>query len=156
MATGVGNAVTDRLWGTRAVTVGAEHQLPRRIPVRIEPKTFFALERTYLSWMHMAVTLGGVTSALVGFSYSENAKASAAGAISQHTVQIISLLLLPIAVLMMVYALYIYYMRSVFLEKKQYGFFDDKLGPVVLCVLIMLALSTIMVVAIIDYNSVQG
>lgn len=42
-----------------------------RIPVRIEPKTFFALERTYLSWMHMAVTLGGVTSALVGFSYSE-------------------------------------------------------------------------------------
>ena len=32
---------------------------------------FFALERTYLSWMHMAVTLGGVTSALVGYSYSE-------------------------------------------------------------------------------------
>ncbi len=49
----------------------------------------------------------------------QNAKGTAASAISQHTVQLISLLLLPIAVLMMVYALYIYYMRSRFLEKKQ-------------------------------------
>ena len=49
----------------------------------------------------------------------QNTKAAAGGAISAHTVQIISLLLLPIAALMMVYALYIYYMRSVFLEKKQ-------------------------------------
>lgn len=30
MSTRLGNAVTDRLWGTRAVTAGAEHQLPRR------------------------------------------------------------------------------------------------------------------------------
>jgi Domain of unknown function (DUF202) len=37
----------------------------RKIPLRIEPKTYFALERTYLSWMHMAVMMGGITSALV-------------------------------------------------------------------------------------------
>ena len=54
-----------------------------------------------------------------GLLYVQNAKGSASSAISQHTVQLISLLLLPIAVLMMVYALYIYYMRSRFLEKKQ-------------------------------------
>ena len=30
-----------------------------------------ALERTYLSWMHMAVMLGGIMTALVGFTYNE-------------------------------------------------------------------------------------
>ena len=38
----------------------------------------------------------------------------------------------------------------------QYGFFDDRLGPVVLCLLIMMALSAIMAVAIIDYTAVEG
>ena len=33
----------------------------------------------------------------------------------------------------------------------QYGFFDDKVGPVTLCVLIMLALTAILVMAVIDY-----
>ena len=41
----------------------------RKIPLRIEPKTYFALERTYLSWMHMAVMMGGITSALVSFPF---------------------------------------------------------------------------------------
>lgn len=125
--------------------------MPRRIPVRIEPKTFFALERTYLSWMHMAITLGGVTSALVGYSYTEDPNVE--GLVSQKTVQTIVLSLLPIAIIMVLYASYIHYMRSRFLEKKQYGFFDDRLGPVVLCVMIMVALTVIMVVAIIDYRA---
>ena len=33
----------------------------------------------------------------------------------------------------------------------QYGFFDDKVGPVVLCVLIMICLSIIYVLAILKY-----
>ena len=37
-----------------------------------------ALERTYLSWMHMAVTLGGVMTALVGFTYNSEEPSSAA------------------------------------------------------------------------------
>lgn len=28
------------------------------VPMRIEPKTFFANERTFLSWLHMSVTIG--------------------------------------------------------------------------------------------------
>jgi len=38
------------------------------IPMKIEPKTFFANERTFLSWMHMAVTIGSIGAALLGFS----------------------------------------------------------------------------------------
>jgi uncharacterized membrane protein YidH (DUF202 family) len=36
--------------------------------MRIEPKTFFANERTFLSWLHMSVTLGSIAAALLGFS----------------------------------------------------------------------------------------
>lgn len=40
----------------------------RTTPMRIEPKTFFANERTFLTWMHMAVTIGTIAAALLGFS----------------------------------------------------------------------------------------
>ncbi len=36
--------------------------------MRIEPKTFFANERTFLTWLHMAVTVGTIAAALLGFS----------------------------------------------------------------------------------------
>lgn len=42
--------------------------LARTTPMRIEPKTFFANERTFLSWLHMAITIGSIAAALLGFS----------------------------------------------------------------------------------------
>jgi uncharacterized membrane protein YidH (DUF202 family) len=50
--------------------VQAEARLSATIPQRIEPKTFFANERTFLSWLHMAVTIGSIGAALLGFSGS--------------------------------------------------------------------------------------
>ncbi len=43
--------------------------LPQRIalPVRVEPKVFFANERTFLSWLHFAVVLGGLAVGLLNF-----------------------------------------------------------------------------------------
>ncbi len=41
--------------------------MARTTPMRIEPKTFFANERTFLSWLHMAVTIGSIAAALLGF-----------------------------------------------------------------------------------------
>ena len=35
---------------------------------RLEPKTFLASERTFLAWMHMAVTLGSIAAALLAFA----------------------------------------------------------------------------------------
>jgi hypothetical protein len=34
-------SVSDRLFGTRTLTVGAARQVPRKTPLRIEPKTYF-------------------------------------------------------------------------------------------------------------------
>lgn len=36
--------------------------------MRIEPKTFFANERTFLTWLHMAVTVGTIAAGLLGFA----------------------------------------------------------------------------------------
>ena len=38
------------------------------MPMKIEPKTFFANERTFLAWLHMAVTIGSISAALLGFA----------------------------------------------------------------------------------------
>ena len=37
--------LTDTLFGTRAHTEGARYQIPRKIPLRIEPKTYFGKRR---------------------------------------------------------------------------------------------------------------
>lgn len=34
-------ALQDAVYGTRTHTAGAKYQLPRKVPLRIEPKTFF-------------------------------------------------------------------------------------------------------------------
>eukprot|EP00877_Chromochloris_zofingiensis_P009475 jgi/Chrzof1/4781/Cz14g26070.t1 len=115
-------------------------------PMRIEPKTFFANERTFLSWLHMAVTIGSIAAALLGFSGSD--KGAGLGA---HLVEIIALILLPVAVAMCGYAIFIFTWRGQMIAKKRPGHFDDRLGPLGLCVAVVLALSAILVVSIIDF-----
>jgi hypothetical protein len=193
-----GNEVTDRLWGTRYYTHGAKLQLPRKVPMRVEPKSYFALERTYLSWMGMAITLGGVSSALVGFS--GNSKVSRCNAwtchacahakthaylpcaymsawhaaymplphsrlprrmvgvqeeegtlISSRTIDVITCIYTPLAMIIMVYALFTYEWRARFLRKKQMGFFDDRFGPSIVATLVLLTLLAIFVIALYDF-----
>ena len=35
------SAIQDAVYGTRNYTPGARYQLPRKVPLRIEPKTYF-------------------------------------------------------------------------------------------------------------------
>jgi hypothetical protein len=37
----------------------------RMVPVKVEPKVFFANERTFLAWLHMGVTLASISVAIV-------------------------------------------------------------------------------------------
>ena len=143
---------------------GAQYQKPRKIPLRIEPKTYFgeasssaarplvrlprshsnptpprapalpptlsrpaANERTFLAWLSMATTLGTVSTAISGFAVADE-EAQARGGISQSTVELITLTMLPISIAMIAYALFTFYWRSEFMRRKQIGFFDDKVG----------------------------
>lgn len=60
----------------------------------------------------------------------EDAEAKHRGGISQGTVELITLTLLPVSVLMIAYALFTFYWRSEFIRRKQVGFFDDKVRAV--------------------------
>lgn len=94
--------------------------------VRVEPKTFFANERTLLQWLNIAVLLASVAITLLSFGQTA---AKAAG-----------LLLSPVAVFFIGYSFLIYLRRSRALLRKEPIDYNDHFGPAVLVVSLMLAL----------------
>jgi hypothetical protein len=48
--------------------ISADKPRLRTMPMKVEPKIFFANERTFLHWLHMAVTIGSISAALLGFA----------------------------------------------------------------------------------------
>ena len=81
------------------------------MPVRVEPKTFFANERTFLSWLHMSVTMGSISSALTVFSDDNSAHGAA--------VQIMALFLTLVAGMFTVYAMYIFNVRRSAIRRRE-------------------------------------
>lgn len=47
------------------------------VPVRVEPKVYFAAERTFLSWLEFSIVLGGIAAALLNFGIDYISLASA-------------------------------------------------------------------------------
>eukprot|EP00878_Enallax_costatus_P037167 GHUV01041967.1.p1 GENE.GHUV01041967.1~~GHUV01041967.1.p1 ORF type:complete len:392 (+),score=107.62 GHUV01041967.1:183-1358(+) len=115
--------------------------------MRIEPKTFFANERTFLSWLHMSVTLGSIAAALLGFSNTKD-KQTGLGA---HLVEIIALILLPVAICMCGYAIFLFKWRADMISKKRPQHFDDRVGPLGLCAAVVTALVAILIVSFVDF-----
>lgn len=54
------------------------------LPVRVEPKVSFANERTFLSWLHFTVVLGGLAVGLLNFGD----KVRRAGAMASHILNV--------------------------------------------------------------------
>ncbi|KAL4265055.1 DUF202 domain-containing protein [Pleurotus pulmonarius] len=77
------------------------------LPVRVEPKVSFANERTFLSWLHFTVVLGGLAVGLLNFG-DKVGKISAA-------------------------------MFSVVAMAIMVGPYDDRIGPTVLCLALLVA-----------------
>lgn len=117
---------------------------PLRDP-RIEPKTYFANERTFLNWMHMAIVTGTIASALLGLSGAGD------GAGPAWTTSVISLVMLPVSIMIAVYALYTFYWRLTMIRRREVSFFDDKHGPLVLAGVIVFALAIIFIVSLLDF-----
>ena len=68
------------------------------VPVRVEPKVFFANERTFLSWLHFCIVLGGLALGLLNFG--------------DQVGQIAGVLFTGVAMLFMIYALFLYQWRA--------------------------------------------
>ena len=68
------------------------------LPVRIEPKVFFANERTFLSWLHFCIVLGGLALGLLNFG--------------DQVGQISGLIFTLVAMMFIIYALFLYQWRA--------------------------------------------
>ncbi|KAI6035080.1 hypothetical protein F5J12DRAFT_790911 [Pisolithus orientalis] len=82
------------------------------LPIRVEPKVSFANERTFLSWLHFTVVLGGLASRLTQFRIS-------------------AAMFSVVAMAVMIYALYTYHWRGASIRRGGRGPYDDRVGPLI-------------------------
>ncbi|CAJ0761871.1 8730_t:CDS:10 [Entrophospora sp. SA101] len=101
---------------------------PIAIPVRIEPKVFFANERTFLSWLHFTILLGGMALGLLNFG--------------DDVAQISSFLFTAIAMMIMLYALGTFLWRARMIRRRSPGPYEDRVGPTFICATLMAAIIT--------------
>ncbi|KAK0733956.1 VTC domain-containing protein [Lasiosphaeria miniovina] len=93
------------------------------VPVRVEPKVYFAAERTFLSWLEYSIYIGTVAVTLLNFGNARGNRASFVAASAFTLVAIISLC----------YALGIYLYRSQAIRTRRAARYYDKWGPSMLC-----------------------
>ena len=88
---------------------------PRKIPMRIEPKTYFANERTFLSWLHMAVTLGSVG----GFKFTLDKNRMGCDGEEDRWIPYSGAILVGVAIVFIVYALRLYLWRAGMIRERR-------------------------------------
>ena len=120
---------------------------PGTLPQKMEPKTYFANERTFLAWLHMAVTIGSIATALLGYSGATTSKKHPE-AHAPDSVQLVAIILLPVALVMCAYSLLVYFWRTDAISKKGLAYIDDRRGPRALAWLVVAALGIIMVIGV--------
>lgn len=101
-------------------------------PMKIEPKTFFANERTFLQWMSFLVLIVGFGITMLGLS-------------TQRSVRICGLIFMCIAVAFMLYAIAIFLIRRQRIAERRRGPYDERLGPIMIVTLLIAAVVTMIV-----------
>ncbi|RHZ65141.1 hypothetical protein Glove_319g140 [Diversispora epigaea] len=96
------------------------------VPVRVEPKVYFANERTFLTWLNFTVMLSGLAVGLLNFG--DRIAIIAAGMFT------------AISMSAMLYSLIVYYWRARKIRKRDFGPYDDRIGPTFLCFALCVAL----------------
>lgn len=98
------------------------------VPVRVEPKVFFAAERTFLSWLEFSIIIGSIAATLLNFG-DDTSVYSALG----FTI---------LAVLALLYSMGLYVWRVDKIRKRRAVTYHDSFGPTVLCIGLVAALAT--------------
>lgn len=108
------------------------------LPTRVEPKVFFANERTFLSWLNFTVILGALAIGMLNFG--------------DRPAFISSFLFTGVAMATMIYALVTYHWRAKSIRVRGQAGFDDRFGPTLLAIVLLLAVVVNFVLRI-TYNS---
>ncbi|KAI8332947.1 VTC domain-containing protein [Choanephora cucurbitarum] len=138
------NAVFNKLIGKPEPSLRQQHQLARQLnaapvilppgvkipkkvvtPLRVEPKVFFANERTYFSWMSFGTLISTFSLALFN-------SGDAVGKISGIVYTLVS-----ISTLM--YGMGLYYRRRELIHNRAAGPYDELAGPTVICFALLFA-----------------
>ena len=144
----------------------------RYVPVKVEPKTFFANERTLLQWLSMSVLLlfaalallsnaGGVVGTHAGPDASRTMPASfapndanrrASGASHKNNASFLGgAALAPVSIAFMAYALWTYLWRARRIARREPSArYDDIAGPTALVVVLVVVSSVAAAVAVAD------
>jgi len=101
--------------------------------VRVEPKTFFANERTFIQWLSAGVLLMSIGVGLLELQASKGY--SVAG-----------LLITGLSVVIVLYGLFVYQRRIRKIQRKDAAGYDDRVGPFLLVAALITGLSIFMVV----------
>ncbi|KAJ3212359.1 vacuolar transporter chaperone [Dinochytrium kinnereticum] len=97
------------------------------IPVRVEPKVFFANERTFLSWLNSCIVIASLAIALLN--------------LGDRVGQIAGLLFTLVAMMFMVYSLFLFQWRAQKIRDRDPGPYDDRVGPTVLVIVLFAAIT---------------
>jgi uncharacterized membrane protein YidH (DUF202 family) len=108
------------------------------LPTRVEPKVFFANERTFLSWLNFTVILGALAIGMLNFG--------------DRPAFISSFLFTGVALSTMIYALVTYHWRAKSIRVRGQAGFDDRFGPTLLTIVLLLAVIVNFVLRI-TYNA---
>ncbi|KAJ7170911.1 VTC domain-containing protein [Mycena crocata] len=102
------------------------------VPVRIEPKVYFAAERTFLKWLNNAVFIGTIATTLLNFTSPEDSRGLISAALFTFAA------LLAIAYSAAIFVFRAYRLRA----RRAEGLYYDKYGPTLLCLVLFFALAT--------------
>lgn len=97
------------------------------IPVRVEPKVFFANERTFLSWLNFSVVLGGFAIGLLNFGDKITVTAAS--------------FLVSVTMMVMLYSLGTYLWRVKKIRRRESGPYEDRYGPTFICILLLISVT---------------
>lgn len=90
------------------------------VPVRVEPKVYFAAERTFLAWLEFSIILGSIAATLLNFG-DDLSLASAWG----FTI---------VACLALLYSMFLYLWRVRMIRGRRAVRYHDAWGPTFLCI----------------------
>ena len=122
-----------RLWPSKKKAVESNTLVAPRSPARVEPKSFYANERTFIQWVSAAMTIV-VVAELIFLTATEQTSVSALRAGN---------FLFATALVVVVYGISLYYRRLyLMMTSKPYGY-ADAIGPAVFAIILIVGISLI-------------
>jgi uncharacterized membrane protein YidH (DUF202 family) len=110
-----------------------------KIPMKVEPCSFYSNECTVLAWVQMALTVGGSAAVLSMCDMSIGSE----GPISSSLVEYFQMLLVRASVLVLSYGLFLFLLRYKCMRGKTVIMYVDRIGTVLLMLMILCVLLAI-------------